>query len=570
MEMKKGPKAPKDPTKKRQPVYLMLNDNVEGSPCQDGRFMDICYLEGRVSAKVKVISPNLTEKIADGLQIASSFRKMVHSIGITIIADSQALREASVEFGLYMRQKNSYDGTAYKAEVQCDGSEKLILIDSLKENPDDTVLSSIQMFFPCYMTGKTTVTFYMNDGYDVPEVTIDPPVAFESDEYKHMIAGSLMHMGNTYRIKRAIEKARTGQDVTIAYIGGSITQGAGAKPINTECYAYQSYCAFRKMYGKDSGENVHYSKAGVGGTCSELGLTRYDTDILKNGAVDPDIVIIEFAVNDAGDETNGVCYESLCLKALEGLGNPAVILLFSVFMDDYNLQDNLSKVGFHYDLPMVSVKNALVKQFYQEIPVMTKRQYFYDLYHPTNEGHKVMADCLAYYFEQAGVADQNEKDIVTDKPGVIGNTYRKLQTITRKNIKNCSAVRRVTEGSFYHTDSILQCVERDMDAGQTPQFPDNWMHCGGEEPESFRLEITCKDLLIIFKDSGDRKVGRANVVVNGEEVRTLDPLETGWVHCTAYIIANAEQPMYYQVEVKLDPTDGSHDFTILGFGYTME
>ena len=48
--------------------------------------------------------------------------------------------------------------------------------------------------------------------------------------------------GNTYRIRKAIEKARAGKEVTLAYIGGSITQGAGATPINTECYAYKSRC----------------------------------------------------------------------------------------------------------------------------------------------------------------------------------------------------------------------------------------------------------------------------------------------------------------------------------------
>jgi hypothetical protein len=42
-------------------------------------------------------------------------------------------------------------------------------------------------------------------------------------------------------------------------------------------------------------------------------------------------VIVEFAVNDAGDETNGICYESLCLKILASKNKPAVILLFSVF-----------------------------------------------------------------------------------------------------------------------------------------------------------------------------------------------------------------------------------------------
>lgn len=96
-----------------------------------------------------------------------------------------------------------------------------------------------------------------------------------------MIAKSLLYAGNNRRLKRAMDKAASGEDVTIAYIGGSITQGAGAKPIHTECYAYQSYLRFKELFGKEGGENIHFIKAGVGGTPSELGMIRYERDVLR-------------------------------------------------------------------------------------------------------------------------------------------------------------------------------------------------------------------------------------------------------------------------------------------------
>ena len=43
---------------------------------------------------------------------------------------------------------------------------------------------------------------------------------------------------------------------------------------------------------------MHYVKAGVGGTPSELGMVRYDLDVTKNGEITPDLVVVEFAVND--------------------------------------------------------------------------------------------------------------------------------------------------------------------------------------------------------------------------------------------------------------------------------
>ena len=83
------------------------------------------------------------------------------------------------------------------------------------------------------------------------------------------------------------------------------------------------------MFGKNGGDNIHFIKAGVGGTPSELGMIRYDRDVLRDGKVNPDIVVVEFAVNDEGDETKGVCYESLILNILSAENKPAVVLLFS-------------------------------------------------------------------------------------------------------------------------------------------------------------------------------------------------------------------------------------------------
>ena len=72
-------------------------------------------------------------------------------------------------------------------------------------------------------------------------------VAFNSDQYEDMISKSLLSQGNNKRLKDVIEKAEKGEDITIAYIGGSITEGAGARPINTNCYAYQSYLKFKEI-----------------------------------------------------------------------------------------------------------------------------------------------------------------------------------------------------------------------------------------------------------------------------------------------------------------------------------
>ena len=85
-------------------------------------------------------------------------------------------------------------------------------------------------------------------------------------------------------------------------------------------------------------------------------------------------------------------------KALALPWKPAVVLLFAVFSNDWNLQDRLSPVGKNYDLPMVSVLDAVSPQF-PLLPakgrIVSKNRFFYDVFHPSNIGHQIMADCLS-------------------------------------------------------------------------------------------------------------------------------------------------------------------------------
>ena len=229
----------------------------------------------------------------------------------------------------------------------------------------------------------------MNDGYTVPEVDPDPPVAFDTPAYGEMIARSCLSTGNNIRIKRVLQQLRDGKPTTIAFLGGSITQGAGAVPSQEMCYARKTYEAICERYTPDHGAHVRYIKAGVGGTPCQLGIIRYDRDITRDGAVQPDLIIVEFAVNDEADETKGLMHESLIQKIWSAPNEPAVVMLFSVFANDWNLKDRLAPIGWRHELPMVNVLDAVSPQFrvgVGERSVITRRQYFYDVFHPSNSG----------------------------------------------------------------------------------------------------------------------------------------------------------------------------------------
>ncbi|MCI5730025.1 MAG: GDSL-type esterase/lipase family protein [Eubacterium sp.] len=563
----RGPAAPKDPVEKRPCLYVVLDKTISGTKDPEGVIRDYVFLEGRLIDQVRFTSGDLDEELLQMLPKMETFRKLVHSVGVSIKAEDPEDREKEVEFQFqcYGKTDKYTTGTVMEMTLPCTGEEMVLPVDAYPVNEDDDCFGSFNFIFPEENKNMSlTVKFYVNDGYDVPEIEVDPPVQFDSEAYRKMIAGSLVSTGNNYRLKKVIEKCKRGEDVTIAYIGGSITQGAGGKPINTMCYAYRSYAAFCEMFSPCGGDNVHYVKAGVGGTPSELGMVRYDRDVTKDGEIEPDLVVIEFAVNDEGDETEGVSFESLVMKILQAKQAPAVLLNFAVFMSDWNLQDRLQPIGERYELPMVSVKDAVVPQF-ETSDVITKRQFFYDIYHPTNDGHRIMADCIAYLFETVDKEEMAAEDISLDKEPVYGIQFKDIVRFDRKDADEYAEISQ-TGYDAYDTD--IQYVERDMDLNASPEFSDNWMNDGSISGAEFKMNLTCKNLVAVIKDSGSSEFGTADIYVDGEVVKSINPLDNGWAHCNPQILIDERESGEHEVIFRMKQGDEGKKFTILGFGVT--
>lgn len=564
----RGPTAPKDPTKKRPCLYMMLDQDIAGMPGNDGSCRDTNYMEGRLIEQVKGICGDVDEEILKLLENIEGFTKLVHSVGISITASSEEEKNEFIGFVMqcYGKTDKYATGTNVKTKCPCNGEEVLLPVAGMGLGEQDDIIGAFHFDFPqTCKSACVTLKFYLNDGFHVPEIEVDPPIEFDSENYRKMIGNSLLSLGNTMRLKRAIEKAKRGEDVVIAYIGGSITQGAGAKPITEKSYAYLSYRGFCDLFTKDGGKNVKFVKAGVGGTPSELGMIRYEKDVTDYGNIKPDIVIVEFAVNDEGDETEGVSYESLVRKIAKAENEPAVILNFAVFMSEWNLESRLVPVGENYDLPMVSVKAAVVPQFNKDT-VITKRQYFYDIFHPTNDGHRVMADCLIHLFEKADEAEMPDCDSDFSKPPVKGSQFEDIVLVDSVNISDFASV---TENGFDYKDTEIQRVERNMDNFSTPVLENGWAKKSGTKNAEFNMMITCKNLILVSKDSGSPQFGKADVYVDDKFVLTPDPLVNGWDHCNPQIILDETESKEHQVRIVMHPGDEEKRFTILGFGVTV-
>lgn len=556
-----GPIAPKDPVKQREFFYIMYEKEISSAPVADGKGACFLYMDGgRMINLSRMIGNVQDDEILKLLATTEGFKKLVYGVGITMMtADNSG---ADFVLQMYGKTDPYGGGTNMRQTISGDGIEYLIPLSEVEWKDDDNVPGQIRFEFPkSGITASVSVRFYLNDGYKAPVFEPFDKVDTASPEYKKMIGQSLMSMGNYSRLKKVINKAKAGEPVSYALIGGSITQGAGAVPIYNNSYAYKSYCGFKERY--DTAGKSTYCKAGVGGTPSELGIVRYNRDVLRNGENKPDIVIIEFAVNDAGDETNGECYEGLMRTVLEQDNEAAVILLFSVFVDDYNLEERLVPIGKHYNVPMVSIKSAVTKQFYlskENGRIIAKNLFFYDQYHPTNLGHTIMADSLINLFEKVDEAEMCEDYKMPDAPFMSAD----FENIILVDKKDNSFGAEFESGSFSETDKNLQGCEMNMDPFCSPQFPNNWQHISGTD--SFRMTVDCRMLLIVTKDDAAPDAGQADIYVDGNFVKTVNPREIGWTHCNSQVIFRGKQTAKHTVEVKMHEGDEDKKFTILGFG----
>ncbi len=558
--------------RERQQFYIVRNKEIVSrffppvSKNVQFLFMD----SERLAGSARIVGNVTDENMLKLLATAEGFRRLVYGMGISV--EMTEGKSDTVDFVFRMSAEDArQSGTELRIPLPVDGTEKRVCLADFQWSEKDDRPGMMGFEFPVEGDlARATVRLYLQDGYEAPEEIAEGTANLESEAYAEMLRKSLIQTGNPARLQKALEKARRGEPVTMAFIGGSITEGAGAIPNHTGCYAFKTFQRFCELAGKSTEENVHYIKAGVGGTPSELGMIRYERDVLRNGSVEPDIVVVEFAVNDADDETGGACYDSLVRKILSAENRPAVILLFAVFDDDWNLQERLSPVGKAYDLPMVSVKNAVVEQFYlgpNQGKVLSRNQFFADCYHPTSLGHTVMADCIDYMMRAVDRLPAREDTLeLKEMTPPLGGDFERVKLFDRE--KEEEGI-KVDCGSFCHRDEELQFVPMDRDVTWTKLFPFNWMHRAGEEggEEAFAMDITCSALVLIYKDTPNPAAGRAEVRVDGEKVLTADSHANNWNHCHPLICFRGRECRQYHVEISMEPGCEEKEFTILGFGY---
>ena len=124
--------------------------------------------------------------------------------------------------------------------------------------------------------------------------------------------------GDFNKINNSLNKLYSTGKLCVGFIGGSITQGSGASASTTYGYAYQT---IKWMKERFSQYEIEGHVAGVGGTGSDLGTCRLNEELL---VYNPDLVFVEFAVNDGGDPGKKASTEGIIRQVKEAVHIPVI------------------------------------------------------------------------------------------------------------------------------------------------------------------------------------------------------------------------------------------------------
>lgn len=265
-------------------------------------------------------------------------------------------------------------------------------------------------------------------------------------------ARGFVNKGNQSRIKSVMKRAAAGESITIAFLGGSITQGSLASKQGL-CYASRVYDWWKKRFPK---ADITFINGGIGATDSQFGCARAEDDILS---YEPDMVQIEFAVNDECTEHYLETYEGVVRKIYGSDSSPAVMLMYNVFYDSGTSAElQHAKIARHYDIPAVSMRSTIYPLLLSG--ELENREITPDDLHPNDLGHELVANVITYAL--AEMADHMDDVQETQKEYPAPLTKNRYETSVRYRNDNSDDVMRRNDGWIvddseqYHITDIFK------------------------------------------------------------------------------------------------------------------
>lgn len=304
--------------------------------------------------------------------------------------------------------------------------------------------------------------------------------------------------GDLSRLADVVRRAQDGEEITIGFLGGSITEGRGAANIQ-DCYVSQVY---KWWYDTFPQSKVNVINAGLGGTSSYLGVHRVGDEILSH---DPDLVFIEFAVNDTLEKTCTNSYENLIRKILLSESDPALVLLFAAKETGESAEEAEAELGRYYELPMISYKKAVLPEV--EAGSFAWYEIAEDIVHPNNRGHSIFAGLITAYLEEI----LSKLDEIRIDEGRL-QRYELPEPLTPQIYQDA----HIENAATLTPDAEIGYGVYDFNY----HFMDNWYAL--EDGAYLSFEVEAANIGILYQRTEEGTFGQYDIYVDGGFVRTLD------------------------------------------------
>lgn len=312
-------------------------------------------------------------------------------------------------------------------------------------------------------------------------------------------------MDNITRLKNLMKRAANGESLVIGFLGGSITQGSLSSTPKT-CYAYLVYEWWKKSF-----PNAEFSfvNGGIGGTTSHYGGARAWKDVL---CYRPDIVTVDFSVNDDANEFFEETYEGTLRRLLAAPSAPAVVVLNNVFYDTgKNAQDYHNRIADHYGIPHVSIKDTIYPDV--ESGKIVRADITPDNLHPNDKGHRLVADEICKLLDS--IKEELEKE---DTEGKIieTNDLASLSAPLTENAYEHSRLIQIQDNEAILDGFLVDPIEK---KGMLDIFKNGWTAAHTNDKISFEIECSC--LAVQYRKSVQQPVPKAKAVIDGDEAHAV-------------------------------------------------
>lgn len=340
------------------------------------------------------------------------------------------------------------------------------------------------------------------------EVPEDMEYVIENGITERMKALSTYVKGNRARLAKVFQKAKNGEEITVAYLGGSITQGSSAG--DDLCYARLTTNWLIEQFPD---AKINYVRAGIGATGSYIGVHRAQRDVTSKN---PDLVFIDFSVNDTTEHTerNIDSYDSLIQLLWNSESAPAVVTIAMTMEDGTSFQRYHSEICKAYQIPMISYREAILDVIKNGHIVWTDISD--DNIHPNVTGHSVLTEIITAYLQDViDDLDTIDTSVESDLSSpYTENRFRNASLISPENTTPIDATGWQTQSTNFGN------------------FGDHWTVRSSdgsfEGVGPLKFEVEAKNIGI-FYGKLTTKGGTFDVVVDGTVAKTINSdFPGGW------------------------------------------